>query len=73
VRRGDALVHGQENLRTKVIDQRGNIFPALAQRRHLDAENIQPVEKVGAELAFLNQLLQILLVAAMQRKSTLMV
>jgi hypothetical protein len=43
-----------------MIDQRRNIFPALAQRRNLDVEDIQAIVKIGTKLAFLNQLFQVL-------------
>jgi len=36
----------------KMIDQRRNIFPALAQRRNLDVEDIQAIVKIGTKLAF---------------------
>ena len=43
-----------------MIDQRGNVFAALAQRRDLDVENIQAVVKIRAKFPLLDQLLQVL-------------
>ena len=48
-----------ENLRDEVIDQQRDVFAALAQRRQLDVEDIQAVVKVGRNLPFLDQLLQV--------------
>ena len=54
------LFIGQGELANEVVDQRRDIVAALAQRRQFDVEDIEPVEKVGAELALLDQLFQIL-------------
>src|SRR5581483_898566 len=42
-----------------VLREQGNIFLATAQRWKLKADNIQPIEKVFAEAAFFDRLLQI--------------
>ena len=47
--RGDMLVHGEGELAHEMFDQRRDVFAALAQRRQLDPEHVQPVEKVGPE------------------------
>jgi hypothetical protein len=33
----------------EVLDQHRNVFLAVPKRRHVDGENIQPVEEVGAK------------------------
>ena len=33
----------------EVLDQHGNIFFPLAERRHVDGEDIQPIEEVGTK------------------------
>src|SRR5271165_1185696 len=48
---GDGLVHGQRKFAHEVLDQRRNVFAALAQGRKLDVKDIQPVEEVGSERA----------------------
>lgn len=40
----------------EVRDEFGNVIPALAQRRHMDREDIETVIKVFAEAAFLHHL-----------------
>src|SRR5664279_24847 len=57
---GDLLAHFTRKLAREVVHQQRNIFPAFAQRRNLDMKNIQTIEKVGAELALLDQLFQVL-------------
>ena len=44
----------------EVAYQYGDVFLSVAQRRDLDAEDIKPIEKIGTELALLDQLFQIL-------------
>ena len=39
--------------------QTGDIFPALAQRRHRDRNHIEPKEKILTEFLFLHALLQV--------------
>ncbi len=68
----DLLVHGQGKFLHEMFDQRRDIFPAVAERRQFDMKNIETVEEIGAKCAVFDQLLKILLlVAATQRKSTL--
>ena len=56
----DALVHGQRELADEVVDEHGDVLAAVAQRRQFDAEDVEPVKKVGAELAFLDQFFEVL-------------
>src|ERR1700722_17554738 len=42
-----------------MVDQQGNVFAALAQRRHADRNHVQPVVKIFAKLVFGNGLIQI--------------
>ncbi|MNT43856.1 hypothetical protein D3C72_1803490 [compost metagenome] len=44
----------------KVTCQAGNIITALTQRRQMNADNVQAVEQVLTEFAFLHTLLQVL-------------
>src|SRR3989454_8653032 len=43
----------------KVVDQQGNIFLAVAQRRQVDGNNVEPVEEVFAKAALAHQSHQI--------------
>ena len=43
-----------------MIDQRRNVFAALAQRRQLDVKDVETIEEVGAELPFLDEQLEVL-------------
>src|SRR5882762_7440982 len=43
----------------EVLNQRGNIFPPFAQRRHLNRENAEPVKQVAAKRARSDGRLQI--------------
>ncbi len=54
----DALVHLLRELVNEVIDQGGDVVLALAQRRQLDAKDIQAIEEVGTKFSFLDQTLQ---------------
>ena len=40
--------------------QTGNIFPTFAQRRQMNADDVQAVEQILTELAFLHPLFEIL-------------
>ncbi|GAI80401.1 unnamed protein product, partial [marine sediment metagenome] len=40
--------------------QTGNIFPTFAQRRQMNADNVQAVEQILTELTFLHSLFEIL-------------
>ncbi len=43
-----------------MVHKHGDVLPAFAQRRQFDAEDVEPVEKIGAELALRDQFFQIL-------------
>src|ERR1700722_18429693 len=43
----------------EVLHQHGNVFATLAERREIDADYIEAIEKVFAELAFAHELAQI--------------
>src|SRR5258705_1645049 len=47
-------------LREEVLDQRGDVLFAFAQRRHVDVDDVEAVEEAVAELVLLDLLLQIL-------------
>src|SRR5258708_7894003 len=55
----DAPVHAACILLDKVVHQHGNIFAAIAQRRHTNWKYIQSIEEVAAELAIRNASCQI--------------
>src|SRR5208282_2639272 len=57
---GDAFVHGQREFLHEVVYEYGDVFLSIAQRRDLDAEDIEPIEKIGTELTLLDQFFQIL-------------
>ncbi len=44
----------------EIPDEGRNVFPSIAQRRHRDRKNIQPIVQVAAKLLRLNHRLQIL-------------
>ena len=56
----DALAHLRRVLHDEVADQRGDVFRPLAQRRHADRENVEPVEQVGAEPTLVDRAVQVL-------------
>ena len=45
----------------KMLDQQGNIFPALAQRRHLQCHDVETIVEIFTEAAFAHFVLQILI------------
>ena len=55
----DLLVHLARELAHEVVDQQRNVFPAFAQRRQSRCGRRSAGRKVGPELAFLDQLLQV--------------
>src|SRR5271166_129116 len=56
----NAFVHGQGELADEVVREQRDVLAAFAQRRQFDAEDVEPVEKVGTELTLLDQFFQIL-------------
>src|SRR5207302_464496 len=46
----DRLVHPPGEMLDEMAHEQWNVFRALAQRRHLDGKNIQPVVEVAAKL-----------------------
>src|SRR5258708_35349121 len=55
----DAPVHAACILLDKVVHQHGNIFAAIAQRRHTNWKYIQSIEEVAAEWAIRNTSCQV--------------
>ena len=55
----DALAHGQREFTDEMVDQRGNIVPAVAQWRQLDVKDVQAVEQIRPERAFVDQRFQV--------------
>src|SRR6266498_2153610 len=47
-------------LREEVLDERRDVLLAIAERRHVDVDHVEPVVEVVAELRLLDLLLQIL-------------
>src|SRR5205085_11822776 len=45
--------------REEVLDERGNVLLAIAERRHMDVDDVEPVEEVIAELLLLDLPLQV--------------
>jgi hypothetical protein len=53
-----------------VLQQHGDVFPAIAQRGHVDGDDIEPVVEVTAELALVAQLAQRLLGGLLRPETT---
>ena len=50
---------GRRELRTEVVDERRNVVPPLAQRWHVQVDDVQPVEQVLAEDALPDHLAKV--------------
>ena len=55
----DTAARGAGILFQKVVHQQRDVFPALAQRRHADRNDVQPVIKILAKNVFGNRLVEV--------------
>ena len=55
----DALARAARVPPDEVLDEQRDVLAALAQRRHRDRDDVQPVEQILLELAFADQLPQV--------------